>query len=221
MSVLKKNIFISKDPSEVFPLEEVIKKAGGQLYARRFIRFEKSSKSKSYSTDIIFFSSPRGVHYYLDEFSIASNTIIGCVGKSTLRALNEFGYRADFVGRDGKSIDEIANDFKDFADNSTVLFPGSNISLGTIASKFDKEKCVTMEVYRTLLDSVSTEVFDVYVFTSPSNVRSYLLKNKLPNDVIIIAWGNSTEKELLSRGIKCKKLGTPSLECLINLLSEI
>ena len=92
---------------------------------------------------------------------------------------------------------------------------------GTIASKFDKEKCVTMEVYRTLLDSVSTEVFDVYVFTSPSNVRSYLLKNKLPNDVIIIAWGNSTEKELLSRGIKCKKLGTPSLECLINLLSEI
>lgn len=220
MSLLNKHIFISKDPSQVLDLQKPIDNAGGILYARAFIRFESSNAETTPYTDIIFFSSPRSVNYYLQHHSINANTRVGCVGKSTAHQLVKFGFEPNFVGADHRSIDEIAEDFKKFAENSSVLFPVSNISLGTIASKIHKEKRTVIEVYRTIFDSITIGSYDVYIFTSPSNVRSFLLKNNVAKDAFVIAWGNSTEQELTQSGIHCKKLGTPSLECLIEKLES-
>lgn len=220
MSLLNKHIFISKDPSQVSVLKNVIEKEKGSLTARAFIRFEKIPVSDIPSEDIVFFSSPRSVQYFLEDHQIPNDTLIACVGGSTHAELKKHGIAANFVGADDRSIDEVADDFRKFAAESTVLFPVSTLSIGTIASKIDQDKRNVKEIYRTILDSASIDTCDVYVFTSPSNVRSFLLKNNIPSRAEVIAWGNSTEKELASRGIECKKLGTPSLECLIDHLSE-
>ena len=220
MSLLSKHIFISKDPSQVSALKNVIEEQKGKLTARAFIRFEKISVSLIPTADIIFFSSPRSVQYFLEDHIIPNDTLVACVGGSTHIELKGHGITANFVGADNLSIDEIADDFKTFAADVRVLFPVSTLSIGTIASKIDEDKRFVIEIYRTILDSASMDAFDVYVFTSPSNVRSFLLKNDIPSGAEVIAWGNSTEKELATRRIECKKLGTPSLECLIDLLSE-
>lgn len=220
MSLLSKHIFISKDPSQVSALKNVIEKERGKLTARAFIHFEKVTVSNIPQSDIVFFSSPRSVQYFLEDHNIPEGTLIGCVGGSTHNELNKHGITANFVGADDRSIDEVADDFKTFAADARVLFPASTLSMGTIASKIDQDKRYVIEVYRTILDSASIDACDVYTFTSPSNVRSFLLKNDIPKNAEVIAWGNSTKKELAARGIVCKKLGTPSLECLIDLLSE-
>ncbi len=220
MSLLSKHIFISKDPSQVSTLQNAINQENGKLYARAFIRFVKIPVTNVPKTDIIFFSSPRSVQYFLEDHKIPESTLIGCVGGSTHLELNKLGINVNFVGADHRSIDEIASDFKKFASDASVLFPVSSISIGTIASKISQEKRFVVEIYRTILDSVSVKPFDVYVFTSPSNARSFLLKNDIPSDAEVIAWGSSTERELSLRNIECKKLGTPSLECLIELLSR-
>lgn len=220
MSLLNKHIFISKDPSQVSALKNVIEEEKGKLTARAFIRFEKIPVTDVPTADIVFFSSPRSVQYFLEDHKIPNDTLIACVGGSTHNELKRHGITANFVGADDRSIDEVANDFKIFAADARVLFPVSTLSIGTIASKIDQDKRCVIEVYRTILDSESMDAFDIYVFTSPSNVRSFLLKNDIPSGAEVIAWGNSTEKELSTREIKCKKLGTPSLECLIDLLSD-
>lgn len=220
MSLLSKHIFISKDPSQVSALKNVIEEEKGKLTARAFIRFEKIPVSYIPTADIIFFSSPRSAQYFLEDHKIPNCTVIACVGGSTRNELKRHGITANFVGADDRSIDEVADDFKTFAADARVLFPVSTLSIGTIASKINEDKRFVIEVYRTVLDSVSMDTFDVFVFTSPSNVRSFLSKNDIPSGAEVIAWGNSTEKELATCRIECKKLGTPSLECLIGLLSE-
>ena len=220
MSLLSKHIFISKDSSQVSALKNDIEKERGKLTARTFIRFEKIRVSVIPSADIVFFSSPRSVQYFLEDHKIPKDTQVACVGGSTQNELKKHGITANFVGADDRSIDEVADDFKTFATDARVLFPVSTLSIGTIASQVHEDKRFVIEIYRTILDSASMDAFDVYVFTSPSNVRSFLLKNDIPSGAEVIAWGNSTEKELATRRIDCKKLGTPSLECLIDLLSE-
>ena len=87
MSLLSKNIFISKDPSQVSALKNVIEEEKGKLTARAFIRFEKIPVSYIPTADIIFFSSPRSVQYFLEDHKIPKDTQVACVGDSTQ---NEF-----------------------------------------------------------------------------------------------------------------------------------
>jgi uroporphyrinogen-III synthase len=41
----------------------------------------------------------------------------------------------------------------------------------------------------------------IYIFTSPSNLDSFLTINKIADEAKVIVWGESTENRLLKKGI--------------------
>lgn len=220
MSLLDKHIFISKNPGEVILLQREVDTNGGFLEASSLISFVPVKFDIPPKTEIIFFSSPRGVEFFTRQSSIPTQCRIACVGKATQEKLLSIGYTPEFVGENNRSIEDVARDFKEFVGVSTVLFPSSDISLGTIASAIPENQRKTLIVYQTKLDSREVAPSDVYVFTSPSNVRSFFMKNHVATEALVIAWGNSTAKELNAYEITPKILGTPSLKCLIDILSE-
>lgn len=220
MSLLSKHIFISKNPEEVIALQKRVNEAGGKLSAQALISFEPLPVQEIPQTEIIFFSSPRGVKFYLDDYTIGSKTICACVGMSTAQELEKRGIKPAFIGQDNLSIEEVAEAFRGFAGDHTVLFPNSNISLGTIASTLPQKQVHRIAIYRTVPQLKTIAPCDIYVFSSPSNVSSFFKENKIDKDSLVIAWGNSTAKALNDVGISSKKLGTPSVECLIEYLEN-
>lgn len=220
MSLLNKHIFISKTPSEVEDLQKMVKISGGTLTATPLIFFEEIPFKEIPTTDIIFFSSPRGVKYFFGQCRVFPKAMIACVGNTTAKALDKLGLHPSFIGNEEHSIEEVADSFRSFAGKNTVLFPVSDITLGTISSILDPLQAIQFPVYRTILAPAKIEGCDVYVFSSPSNVRSFFELNTIPINATVIAWGNSTSKELELFGVSSKKLGTPSLKCLIQLLND-
>lgn len=220
MSLLSKHIFISKDLHEVQDLNDNITAVEGKLQANALISFEAIPFQPTHNAEIIFFSSPRGVQFFLNQEEQKANVIYACVGKTTAGELVKHGIQPTFTGADNQSIEEIAEAFAVFAGESKVLFPSSDISLGTIASALPDGNAIQTPVYKTVLTPLAVDHCDIYVFTSPSNVRSFFKLNTLPENTLVIAWGNSTAKELKSFGVESKKLGTPSTKCLIEYLSE-
>jgi uroporphyrinogen-III synthase len=64
---------------------------------------------------------------------------------------------------------------------------------------------VLVEVYKTSLNRTKIWICDCYVFTSPTNVRAFLLANDRSSLKNVIAWGKSTENELVKNKIPVMK----------------
>ena len=87
------------------------------------------------------------------------------------------------------------------AKDGKYLFPISNISLKTISSIFAEEEKEELVVYKTNVEAEEIPNCDTYIFTSPSNVRGFLINNSIPNNAKVISWGESTTRELGASGI--------------------
>lgn len=214
-----RRVFISKNASEVGILNDYLISKGDSLIAHSFLHFsqiefdpEALGLEKEY--DVIFFGSPRAVFFFKARIEIPETVKIACVGSKTADILNVISREAAFIGKG--DIITIADEFKDWCGDKTVLFPASSISLKTVSSKFSEDQKIEMETYSTEIIGSTIEKCDVYVFTSPSNVKGFLDKNSFPSDSEIIAWGKSTEEALESAGIKADLvLVNSSLEELI------
>ena len=88
------------------------------------------------------------------------------------------------------------------AEGSKVLFPTSDISLGSIPSALPPEMATILPVYKTVSKpELLDQSFDAYIFTSPSNVRGFFENNGLPDsNSKLISIGESTSNELTSLG---------------------
>ena len=100
----------------------------------------------------------------------------------------------------------------------------SNIRLDTIPEKLNKNnidfnECV---IYKTTeIQPKISEKFDVYVFFSPSGVKSFLKKYTIPYKALIFAIGSTTQcsiKELMNREAFIPE--KPDFDNLINLIKE-
>jgi uroporphyrinogen-III synthase len=150
--------------------------------------------------DVVFFSSPRAVDFFLEkELLTMQGKFIGCVGDGTAKVLQKFGFTPHFVGEKSGDPESVALAFKQFVGNNHVLFPCSNRSLQTIASVIPPEQVTLLPVYATELLNTTIESCDIYVFTSPSNVEAFELTNTLSESAKIIAWGTSTAVSLKKR----------------------
>ncbi|MFM7684159.1 MAG: hypothetical protein ACKO7P_15665, partial [Bacteroidota bacterium] len=56
------------------------------------------------------------------------------------------------------------------------------------------------------LNPTKITICDSYIFTSPTNVRAFLMTNDTSSLKKVIAWGRSTEKELLLNKIPVMKV---------------
>jgi uroporphyrinogen-III synthase len=95
-----------------------------------------------------------------------------------------------------------------------VFFPVSDRSLGSITKVFSADQIEVLSVYHTLLNPIKIPTCAVYIFTSPSNVESFILINSIPLGAHVIAWGDSTAAALLEAGIEVELIqsGSDSLD---------
>jgi uroporphyrinogen-III synthase len=215
---LNKSIFISKDLSEVTILQQFCLANNINLIAHSLIRFEAIPFQVNQTYDVLFISSIRAAEFFLKTEKIKPETVIACIGQTTASKLEELGLKITFVGEKSGNPIEVAEEFKKWLGNRTVLIPQSNISNRTIGSLLPSSQCIEPIVYKTVSDCEVIPICETYIFTSPSNVDSFLTCNEPPQGKVI-AWGETTKKCIEEKSITVSNtLQTSGMEELIKLL---
>lgn len=149
------------------------------------------------SVDWIFFSSVNGLKWAIENKLDLEKFKIASVGSSTGKELTNHGIQVNFVGDDGKDVSEISEDFnKAVGENEKALFPISSKSKKTILQNFSKDYLEVI-AYKTESDPIILDLeIDIYVFTSPSNFRSFFEANSVDESKLILAIGNTTKSEI-------------------------
>ena len=191
------SIFISRDSNGCVSLIEFCNQHQLDLVSQSLIFFESSDFVVLYSYDVIFFSSIRSAEYFLRKEKIDDSKKIACIGQETALKLKNLGIHVDFVGQNSGNPSDVSREFKNWLGNRKVLIPHSSESLLSITEYLNPNQIVLVEVYKTRLQPTKVSNCDCYVFTSPTNVRAFLLANDRSILKKVIAWGRSTEKELL------------------------
>lgn len=216
---MSKKIFISKPITEVKELQQFCDEKGFELIAHSFLNFEAIPFNIDYEYDVIFFSSKRGVEFFLKQSTFSNNTKIACVGEGTANELRKHGFEPSFIGEKSGEIESVAADFKSWLGSKKVVFAQAKDSNRSISIVLNKHQYQEVSVYKTIIHSKKIEPCEIYAFTSPSNVDGFLIENNLRKNSKIIAWGNSTEKHLLKNNIFCfSKLKNASISELITII---
>ena len=196
-----KKVFISRELSEHSYFRKSLNKNSIEVEARSLIRTVPTiHKLDSYifrAVDWIFFSSKNGIEYFFALNPILPKDVqFGVVGRGSEEALKQLGKTVSFVGESSDTL-EIAKEFADLANGTSILFPSAKDSLRTIQQALSSEtKIIDLSVYETILeDEVSQSFADVLVFTSPSNVEAYFVDNLLDPYQKVVAIGKSTGKK--------------------------
>lgn len=216
-----KRLFFS---SESIPHEDLVRfcdERNMTLIAKSFLDYEALPFAWQGEEEVIFFSSPRAVQFFLAGHEAGvEGKLVACVGSGTARFLVEHGIQPDFIGEKAGDTARVANDFMAWLNERSVFFPLAADSLQTISSRIpDKQKQI-QAVYRTVYLDLEIAACSWYVFTSPSNVNAFLAKNELPQEIQLIAWGRSTQNALERLGLTVNTtLETASMAELIAYLS--
>ncbi len=127
---------------------------------------------------------------------------MGAIGSATAKTIAHYK-PVDFVG-DAIDITDSAYRFAEAIGSDKVLFPGSAESLKHIQSALPAEQIIDLPVYTTSEKKTSIPACDVYVFSSPSNVRSFFRNRKIQDAEMLkcIAFGEATLEELIKQGVR-------------------
>lgn len=216
---MSKTIFISKPFDEVQELIEFCKENDFDFVAHSFLSFNAIPFEFPENTEVLFFGSKRGVEYFLNQQEIPNHIQIACVGKGTSNYLKSQGYNPSFIGEKSGEIESVAENFKSWLGNRKVVFAQAKDSNRSIAKEIDPTNSTEISVYETTIATSKIKASDIYIFTSPSNVDGFLIENRISENSIIIAWGNTTEKQLIKHGFKVhSKLKNSTISELIEIL---
>ena len=211
--------FISREFQDCGPLPDLLKRNKIALFAKSLISFEAVPFINPIGYDVIFFSSFRSAQFFINEFSIANSAQVACIGTETAQKLNKIGIQASFIGSQSGNPQKVAIDFKNWLGERTVLFPHSDQSLHSVANFLNTSQVKLVEVYKTTYSSSIIPTCDLYIFSIPSNLKSFLSTNKIDEKAKVIAWGRSTEKELIKNKIPVMNvLQTGTLDELVSFL---
>lgn len=217
---MKTKLFFSSEAKRNGSLQEFCLKQDFLLRAVPLISFQKVPFRIEFGFDVLFFSSPRSVEYFFSENYLISDNKIACIGKGTASALLTKNIQPDFIGEKSGSPEKVATEFLEWLGERTVLFPVSSRSNETIFKIVPDNQKIKVVCYETILTPQRIELQNWYVFTSPSNVESFLQMNDLPDSAKVIAWGKTTEKALGLQGINpTHVLEESSEEALVDYLS--
>ena len=176
--------------------------AGWELTQQPLIRFEKLPFTLPKNFDVVFFSSPRSVDYFFSENEINSLYKIACIGSGTAALIQAKNLIPDFVGKHSGNPEEVGKEFSLWLGNRTVLFPLAKHSNETIVKTISDNQKMVVRCYETKLVEQEVNWHDIYVFTSPSNVVSFLKSNTFPKSAQLIAWGTTTANKMRESGLE-------------------
>lgn len=190
-------VFISRTEESCLLLKEFCLQKGLRLIAKSLISFvEKERQPLSENFDFVFFGSKTAVKLFFKNYSVSPKIKIACVGTGTAELLQSYGHTPHFVGQKSGDTYLVAQSFLKFVGDKKVLFPLSQNSANSIDSIFPNPQKQLLVLYETKSSPLKIDPCEYYIFTSPSNVHSFLLMNEIPLDSKIISWGKTTSRTL-------------------------
>jgi hydroxymethylbilane synthase len=146
--------------------------------------------------DWIFFYSKAGIDYFFQNINekkilLPPATQWAAFGEGTAKALQAYGFEADFIGT-GSAV-STANAFSNSVINKKVLFPQAQFSRNSVELLLKKSIVIPLIVYKnTAKQDFSLPFCDILVFTSPLNVKAYFTKYTLHPTQQFVAIGDTT-----------------------------
>lgn len=211
-------LFISRNLSSLGDIPEQLKKLGVHLSAQSLIDFESVHFDSIDDYQWVFFGSRNAVKYFLEKSIIPSSVKVGCVGSKTAEYLAlKHQVKADFIG-EGTDPSLIGQAFSK-VQSGKVLFPQSNISLRSIQNFLKDSEVIDLVVYKTISKPISVEGQNAYLFTSPSNIDSFLEQNELDLNAKYYCLGKSTEMKLLIAGVKSVTT-IPTIDMIVDVIKD-
>lgn len=217
------SIFISRNERDVQELLSFCQSRNIALIADSLIEFTYTPFRIPYEWDVIFFPSPRAVDFFFQEHSRFnfSNKKVACAGQGSSIALQKWVEKVDFLPKNPGKINEVQQEFAEWLGERKVLFIGSNQSKKSVLINLPSYQYHFVQAYQTNFKLEEIAHCQVYIFSSPSNVKSFLLRNQIPNNSNVISWGRSTTYELEKNGIKpVFELKSSELAEIIHFLKE-
>lgn len=199
-----KSIFLSSDKQSSLPIVDFCYENQIQLIRKSLISFQGIPFEIPKKWDVVFFSSPRSFDFFVPvDFIPEPHQQIACIGIETKNYLELKGYQVSFFGENAGKPAEIAEQFKKWLGNRVALFPQSTKSNKSIEALLPDTQKIPLLVYETIDTPATLEnSFSVLVFTSPSNYKSFRLLNPIPEESIVVAWGNTTAQAIANDHIK-------------------
>ncbi len=189
-------IFITKSSEDASWLKEFCDENDWKLYAEPMISFAPMEFKIPEDAAIIFFSSKNGVRYFLDQNTIPEAMEVACIGRETARVLRKHNIEPNYIGDRSGDPEQVGQDFQKFTAGRKIFFPTSNASLHTVANLFPEDQKTIASIYETNITAKKITESDVYIFSSPSNVKGFLEANKPPKGKTVVAWGTITDQTL-------------------------
>ncbi len=202
-SVKPVSVFITRNLKTDDYFHRILEHHGFTVEGKSLIEMKPTPVRSIPVTDWIFFSSKHAVKFFFLQKPDIGNQKFGCIGKATAEAIRKYGRRADFIGY-STDTKMTGKQFASRVGDGTVLFPMAKESMRSVQNGFVKrEQTIDLVVYETLKTDVQiqTSVFDVFLFTSPSNVEAFFEKNKLTSSHKVIAMGEATAAALKKHGV--------------------
>ena len=199
------SVFISRDLRPNGYLDKSLLKQGFQVHACALIEIKQVPIVKLAKSDWVFFSSKNAVRHFFEQQPLLDQVKYGVVGKSTAEELRKYGKKADFIGY-STDTKLTGKQFASVVGSQTVLFPQAKGSRKTIQQQFTKPtQVIDLPVYETLKPTGSGTAFDptlfnILVFTSPSNVEAWFESRKIAANQKVIAMGDATASALKNFG---------------------
>lgn len=216
-----KHVFISKDLTELAHLPAFCAEHSIDLIAQSCIQFSAVPFEVKEPYEVVFFGSVRAASFFLINNDLPRGVEVACIGETTAEKLRALNLLVSFVGKKAGNPTEVAEEFKTWVGTRRVLFPVSSVSKESIVKVIDQNQSEKVLVYETLPKAIQLEQLDLAIFTSPSNLESFLnAGNTIPSKTI--AWGNTTLEAMQSRNIQATSTLETSTELeLISVLIKL
>jgi hydroxymethylbilane synthase len=196
-----KSIFISRNLTADSPFKK-LKNQDIKIVGESLLNISQIRYSYTPQTSWIFFSSKNAIKYFLaQDPQLPEGVRYGVIGEASANYLLTFGKIVDFIGL-GVDVVQIGKDFRDILKNDSVLFPQAIDSLQTIQKQLAfTNTCYNLYVYKASLKTDFIIPYtDFLIFTSPSNVKAYFIKNTIHSKQIVLAMGSTTKHKLAEYG---------------------
>lgn len=198
---MTQRVFISRNPADCDAIRAFLP-ATLEVITQSLIETAAIPYTKPFpTTDWIFFSSSNAARHFFEQQPQLGQQKIAAIGAATAHTISHY-HTIDFVGS-SSDITDSAYRFAEVLGNQTVLFPIATDSLKHVQSVLPAHQVIDLPVYTTSEMEAAVPASDVYVFSSPSNVRAFFKCNGhgMPQAAHWIAFGKATQDELLRHGI--------------------
>jgi|TARA_B110000879_G_scaffold63318_1_gene89103 uroporphyrinogen-III synthase len=201
-----KSILITREPIECGWLVRSLLAEGFDVVASSQIMLEAIEPLPSMpKTDWIFFNSPKSAKLFFQTYTDLSLGDYKFAGLSTgtSKEVKKWTNRVDYTGSSSLKTEDISIDFLSIvANGDNVLIPCGSQTLGTLKKADEKKQVTEVEFYNTLPNNwVAPTDFDLILFSSPSNVDSYIQTHEIRPDTICLAIGDKTSEAIEKHGL--------------------